>query len=65
MAYKLLDAAHERWRRVNGHELVAAVLAGVKFKNGIKGHRRRQRDDGREGRGLMFTSSSTTFDNRS
>jgi len=36
MAYKLLDAAQERWRRFNGHELVADVLAGVKFKDGIK-----------------------------
>ncbi len=34
MAYKLLDAAQERWRRFNGHELVADVLAGVKFKDG-------------------------------
>ena len=37
MAYKLLDAAQERWRRFNGHELVTDVLAGVKFKDGIKG----------------------------
>ena len=36
MAYKLLDAAQERWRRFNGHELVGDVLAGVKFKDGIK-----------------------------
>ncbi len=36
MAYKLLDAAQERWRRFNGHELVADVLNGVKFKDGIK-----------------------------
>jgi putative transposase len=36
MAYKLLDAAQERWRRVNGHELVADVLDDVKFKDGIK-----------------------------
>jgi putative transposase len=36
MAYKLLDAAQERWRRFNGNELVADVLAGVKFKDGIK-----------------------------
>jgi transposase-like protein len=36
MAYKLLDAAQKRWRRVNGHELVTDVLAGVKFKDGIK-----------------------------
>jgi len=36
MAYKLLDAAQERWRRFNGHELVLDVLDGVKFKDGIK-----------------------------
>jgi transposase-like protein len=36
MAYKLLDGAQERWRRFNGHELVADVLAGAKFKDGTK-----------------------------
>jgi putative transposase len=36
MAYKLLESAQERWRRFNGHELVADVLADVKFKDGIK-----------------------------
>ncbi len=36
MAYKLLDAAQERWRRFNGHELVTDVLNGAKFKDGIK-----------------------------
>ncbi len=36
MAYKLLDAAQERWRRFNGHELVADVLAGTTFKDGIR-----------------------------
>src|SRR5215217_108731 len=36
MAYKLLDAAQERWRRFNGHEFVADVLADVKFKDGIR-----------------------------
>jgi putative transposase len=36
MAYKLLDAAQQRWRRFNGHELVADVLADAKFKDGIK-----------------------------
>jgi putative transposase len=34
LAYKLLDAAQERWRRFNGHELVADVLAGAQFKDG-------------------------------
>ena len=36
MAYKLLDAAQERWRRFNGHELVADVLAGATFTDGIR-----------------------------
>ena len=36
MAYKLLESAQERWRRFNGHALVADVLDGVKFKDGIK-----------------------------
>ncbi len=36
MAYKLLDAAQERWRRFNGHELLTDVLNGTKFKDGIK-----------------------------
>lgn len=36
MAYKLLDAAQECWRRFNGHKLVADVLEDVKFKDGIK-----------------------------
>jgi putative transposase len=35
MAYKLLDAAQERWRRLNGHALVADVLDGATFKDGI------------------------------
>ena len=36
MAYKLLESAQERWRRFNGHELVADVLNDVNFKDGIK-----------------------------
>ena len=34
MAYKLLDAAQARWRRFNGHELIADVLDGVVYKDG-------------------------------
>jgi transposase-like protein len=34
MAYKLLDAAQARWRRINGHELVALVRAGAAFIDG-------------------------------
>jgi len=36
MAYKLLDAAQERWRRFNGHELVADVLADISYVDGIR-----------------------------
>ncbi|HXO85430.1 MAG TPA: IS256 family transposase [Gemmatimonadales bacterium] len=36
MAYKLLSTAQERWRRFNGHELIAEVLNGVKFRDGVK-----------------------------
>ena len=34
MAYKLLDAAQHRWRRVNAPELVALVRAGATFIDG-------------------------------
>jgi transposase-like protein len=40
MAYKLLDAAQDRWRKVNSPELVALVRAGVEFKDGIQTERR-------------------------
>ncbi len=36
MAFKLLKTAEERWRRFNGHELVAEVLAGATFNDGIR-----------------------------
>jgi hypothetical protein len=36
IAYKLPASAQERWRPFNGHALVADVLNGVKFKDGIK-----------------------------
>jgi len=35
MAFKLIDAAQDRWRKVNGPELVALVRAGAKFKKGV------------------------------
>jgi transposase-like protein len=46
MAYKLLESAQDRWRRFNGHELVADVLDGVKFKDGIKVTEDDNHDDG-------------------
>jgi transposase-like protein len=41
MAYKLLDAAQARWRRINGPELVALVRAGATF---IDGHLQERSD---------------------
>ena len=35
MAYKLLDAAQQRWRRVNAPHLVAVVRAGGVFVDGV------------------------------
>lgn len=40
MAYKLLDAAQHRWRKVNSPELVALVRAGAEFKDGPQVERR-------------------------
>jgi putative transposase len=35
MAFKLLQAAQDRWRAVNGPHLVALVRAGAKFEQGV------------------------------
>lgn len=34
MAYKLLDAAQDRWHKIGGSELVPLVRAGAKFIDG-------------------------------
>ncbi len=34
MAYKLVDAAQNRWRRIDGHQHVALVRAGAIFIDG-------------------------------
>lgn len=36
MALKLIQGAERRWRRVNAPQLVAAVLHGVRFKDGVR-----------------------------
>ena len=36
MAYKLLDMAQPRWRKLNASHRVAQVLDGVKFVDGIE-----------------------------
>jgi len=35
MAFKLIEAAQDRWRSVNGAHLVALVRAGAQFHNGV------------------------------
>jgi putative transposase len=35
MAFKLIEAAQDRWRAVNGAPLVALVRAGAVFRNGV------------------------------
>jgi len=42
MAYRLLLLAERSWRRLDGHELLPLVRAGVTFKDGV----RVERDDG-------------------
>jgi putative transposase len=36
MIFKLMQSASKRWRALNGSELLADVIAGVKFVDGIK-----------------------------
>lgn len=36
MAFKLLEMAELRWRRLNGAELLPLVRAGVVFNNGVQ-----------------------------
>ena len=35
MAYKLIIAAQDRWRAINGPHLVALVRAGATFQKGV------------------------------
>jgi len=49
MAYKLLDMAEERWRKLNGAELLAQVRAGVKFVDGVR-QEREIKGKGRKGK---------------
>jgi putative transposase len=41
MAFKLLEMAQQRWRRLNSSELLPLMRAGVPFRNGT----RVERDD--------------------
>jgi hypothetical protein len=41
MAFKLLDMAQQRWRRLDGAALLPLVRTGVKFVDGIQKQVRR------------------------
>lgn len=36
MGFKLMEAAQKRWRRLRGYNLLAEVIQGVKFKDGVR-----------------------------
>ena len=38
MVFKLAESAQKRWRRLNGHELIVDLIAGITFTNGTKSH---------------------------
>jgi hypothetical protein len=44
MAFKLIEAAEQRWRAVNGPHLVALVRAGAKFDKGVMIERPTEQD---------------------
>jgi len=39
MAFKLLEMAEKRWRRINGAQLVPLARAGVRFTAGVQAER--------------------------
>ena len=38
MVFKLAESAQKKWRRLNGHEFVGDVIAGITFTDGVKQH---------------------------
>ena len=48
MAFKLLAIAEERWRKVNGSELLPLVRAGVRFVDGVQEKRNNAAGDVKE-----------------
>jgi transposase-like protein len=45
MAFKLLDMAEQRWRRINAPHLVPLVRAGAKFADGVQVERQQKEKD--------------------
>jgi len=44
MAFKLLEMAQQRWRKLNAPELLPLVLAGERFNDGIQQTDRKNTD---------------------
>lgn len=44
MAFKLLQQAGARWRRLDGHQLLPLVRAGVKFVDGVRQERNKSEE---------------------
>lgn len=44
MAFKLLEMAEQRWRRLNGAHLLPLVRAGVRFVDGLPSERQEKKD---------------------
>jgi transposase-like protein len=38
MVFKLARSAEKKWRKLNGHELIGDVIAGITFTDGVKQH---------------------------
>ena len=38
MVFKLAESASKRWRKLNSHELIQDVIAGITFTDGVKSH---------------------------
>ncbi|MCC6681127.1 MAG: hypothetical protein IT445_09525 [Phycisphaeraceae bacterium] len=38
MVFKLAQSAEPRFRRLNGHDLIGDVIAGITFTDGVKQH---------------------------
>ena len=45
MAFKLLDMAQQRWRKLNGAELLPLVRAGVRFVDGVRKEREKKANE--------------------
>ena len=48
MAFKLLDMAQLRWRRLSGSELMPLVRAGITFVDGVRQERAEKEAEGKE-----------------